>query len=105
MKGRVAKTAEQLEKERYVRLMEEELEQKELNALAEKERAKALDCMFKVMNHQLDGIKAQTKEAAKMQKKHAAELDDFDEKLNRKENDIFRKYHEERIRRKKYEIE
>lgn len=40
-----------MEKERYVRLMAEELEQEELNALAEKERAKALDCMFKVMNH------------------------------------------------------
>jgi hypothetical protein len=38
MKGRTIKTKEQLEKERYVRMMEDELQQKELNTMAEKER-------------------------------------------------------------------
>lgn len=40
-----------------------------------------------------------------MQARHTAELTNFDEKLNRKENEIFRKYHEERLQRKRYEIE
>ena len=73
--------------------------------LNEKDRVAALDCMLKIMNHQLDRIKTTNNEIGEQQTKYTEELDKFDQKLNLKENKIFKDYHEARIKRKRMRIE
>jgi hypothetical protein len=65
---------DQLQKERYAKMLEDEQKQAELNALGDKERMKALDCMFKIMNHQLDHIKNETREVTQLQNQHTQGL-------------------------------
>jgi len=45
-----------------MKLLEDEEAERKMNEMNEKERHKALDCMLKVMDHQLDQIKASTNE-------------------------------------------
>ena len=61
--------------------------------------------MFKIMNHQLDHIKNETREVAQLQNQHTQGLQEIDDQLNKKEYEIFKKYHEDRLRRRKLEIE
>jgi hypothetical protein len=69
-KQKAGKSFDQLQRERYAKMLEDEQKQAELNALGDKERMKALDCMFKVMNHQLDHIKKETFEVSQLQNQH-----------------------------------
>ena len=65
---------DQLQKERYAKMLDDEQKQAELNTLGDKERMKALDCMFKIMNHQLDHIKNETREVTQLQNQHTQGL-------------------------------
>ena len=44
-------------KEKYIEFLDDD---NKFQEVGEKERVKALECMLKIMNHQLDTIKAET---------------------------------------------
>jgi hypothetical protein len=77
----------------------------EFEELSRKERIKALDCMLKVMDSQLNQIKKSTTELNEMQLKTSKNLIDIEEHFSKKENQIFKEYHEKRLERKRIEIE
>ena len=57
------------------------------------------------MDHQINAIKRQTDEFKKTSDDHAQKLIDLDEHFAMKENELFKKYHEDRLTRMKLEIE
>ena len=58
------KTAAEIHKEKYAKMLEDEESARKLEEMNQKERAKILEVMLKVMDRQLDNIKASTKEFA-----------------------------------------
>ena len=55
--------------------------------------------MLKVMDQQINEIKANTKEIAQQQGQHTKNIMDFEVECNKEENKMFRDYHEARIKR------
>ena len=60
---------------------------------------------MKIMNHQLDAVKATTKELAEEHEAQRRGLIEWELQMDLKENKIFKEYHEKRLERKKAEIE
>jgi len=58
------KTAAEIHKEKYAKMLEDEESARKLEEMNQNERAKILEVMLKVMDRQLDNIKASTKEFA-----------------------------------------
>lgn len=61
--------------------------------------------MLKVMHHQLDSLNEQTKELSKEHTEYKQHLAEADREFKSRENELFRKFHEERIQRIKLQIE
>ena len=76
-----------------------------MNELNEKERQAALECMLKVMNHDLSAIKESTRYIKEQQHEHAIDLEDFEKNMNKKENKLFTDYHNARVKKIQYQIE
>lgn len=96
------KTMAELKKEKYIKLLEQDDVAYEL---ADKERFKAINCMTKVMKHQLDTIGVHFEDLKEDDKRFHAEMNEFDKQQNSAELKIFSDYHQARLRRMKYEIE
>ena len=56
------KTLEEIRKEKYMKMLEDEEAARKIEELNQQERAKILECMLKVMDRQLDKIKESTNE-------------------------------------------
>ena len=61
--------------------------------------------MMKVMNHQLDAIKASTQEVRTRVVNNEQELVELEHQMDLDENKIFKEFHETRLKRKRLEIE
>ena len=61
-------------KEKYIEFLDDD---SKLQEVGEKERVKALECMLKIMNHQLDTIKAETSYVIQKQQKFDKEVEIF----------------------------
>lgn len=61
--------------------------------------------MLKIMNHQLNSVQETTKELRERHEAQRRAMVQWELQDDLKENQIFKKYHEERLRRKKAEIE
>ena len=96
---------EEIKKERYLKYLEDDNKAQEMEELSRKERVKALDCMLKVMDHQINLIKQGTEELREKHEEHANQLIDLDKHFDQKENALFKQYHEDRLNRIKNEIE
>lgn len=87
------------------RLLQDEQEAKRFEELNQKERTKTLECVMKVMNRQLDQIKSSVKDLDKMHQDYVKDLNEFEVDHQRKENGLFKEYHEARVKRLKLMIE
>lgn len=96
---------EEIKKERYLKYLEDDNKAQEMEELSRKERVKALDCMLKVMDHQINLIKQGTEELREKHEEHANQLIDLDKHFDQKENELFKQYHEDRLNRIRHEIE
>lgn len=96
---------EEIKKERYLKYLEDDNKAQEMEELSRKERVKALDCMLKVMDHQINLIKQGTEELREKHEEHASQLIDLDKHFDQKENELFKQYHEDRLNRIRHEIE
>ena len=60
---------------------------------------------MKIMDHQLNIMKAETKGLGEQQVQGEEQMLDIDQHLSLAENKIFKDYHEARLRKRKFEIE
>ena len=101
-KDQKKKTYLEIKQEKYLKFLEDE---KESQAKSDAERFKALDCIMKIMDHQLNLIKKETQQMAEVQMENDQQLINLDEHLSMAENKIFKDYHEARLRKQKLDIE
>ena len=94
-----------MRKQKYMQILEQEEADQKINELNEEERKTALECMLKVMNHDLNTIKESTRYIKEAQHEHAIDLQEFEKNMNKKENKLFKDYHEARVKKIKYQIE
>ena len=86
-------------------MLEEEEEAKKIHNMTEKEQQKTLDCMMKLMDQQLNEIKACNQEIAEFANEHEQKLEELETDFNSNENKMFKDYHEARIKRIEYQIQ